>query len=141
MASPHVAGVAALMLSVNGALTPAVVRQLLRTTATQFPTRLHTHALWRGYCQCVGRAQRGGQCDHHPNANPRTNGNANGNPNQDANAGPNGHDRCQPTNDRHPLFAADSAGGHITTIPPTIRLHNSPMLHLLYAKTEFPCAQ
>ncbi len=37
MATPHVAGVAALMLSVNSALTPAQVESLLRGTTRPFP--------------------------------------------------------------------------------------------------------
>jgi serine protease len=38
MATPHVAGVVSLMLSVNPALTPALVLQRLQTTARVFPT-------------------------------------------------------------------------------------------------------
>jgi len=38
MASPHVAGVIALMLAKNNTLTPTQVRQLLRTAVTQFPS-------------------------------------------------------------------------------------------------------
>ncbi|NTU85667.1 MAG: S8 family serine peptidase, partial [Chloroflexales bacterium] len=37
MAAPHVTGVASLMLSVNPALTPDQVRQILQSTATPFP--------------------------------------------------------------------------------------------------------
>ena len=38
MAAPHVAGTASLMLSANPALTPAQVRQILQSSARQFPT-------------------------------------------------------------------------------------------------------
>lgn len=38
MASPHVAGVVALMLAKNSSLTPTQVRQLLRAAVTQFPS-------------------------------------------------------------------------------------------------------
>ena len=38
MATPHVAGVASLMLSVNPALTSAQVTQILKSSARQFPT-------------------------------------------------------------------------------------------------------
>lgn len=37
MAAPHVAGVAALMLSINPALTPAQIEQMLRDSAQPFP--------------------------------------------------------------------------------------------------------
>ena len=37
MATPHVVGIVSLMLSVNPALTPAQVTQLLQSTATAFP--------------------------------------------------------------------------------------------------------
>lgn len=38
MAAPHVAGVASLMLSVNPALTPQYVRDILRATVREFPS-------------------------------------------------------------------------------------------------------
>ncbi len=48
MATPHVTGIVSLMLSVNPALTPPIIAQLLQTTARPFP---------------VGTASYGGDCD------------------------------------------------------------------------------
>ncbi|MCP6275048.1 S8 family serine peptidase, partial [Klebsiella pneumoniae] len=46
MATPHVAGVAALLLSINNALTPAQITTILQQSARPFPagTYCATHA-------------------------------------------------------------------------------------------------
>jgi serine protease AprX len=57
MASPHVAGVAALMLQANPALSPAAVKQILKDTATPMP-EYSVYTAGAGYVDAYAATQR-----------------------------------------------------------------------------------